>query len=136
MPRIDRYLTRLGQVPMFQACTKKDLITIGRSGDTTRFDAGDVLVKQGSRGHEFFVLVDGKVNVTRDGIEIAQLGPGDYFGELALLDPRPRDASVTASTPGEAFVIAQRQFLALLTDVPQLNAKLLLGMARRLHEAD
>ena len=136
MARIDRYLTRLGQVPMFQACSKKDLVTIGRSGDTTTFDTGDVLVKEGMRGQEFFVLVDGKVSVTRDGISVAELGPGDYFGELALLDPRPRDATVTATTPGEAFVIEQRRFLALLTDVPQLNAKLLLGMARRLHEAD
>src|SRR4051794_39618116 len=136
MPRQDRYLDKLAQVPMFQACSKKDIAAVGRVGDVVPFKAGDVLVREGDRGREFFVLVDGKTRVYRGGVSLAELGPGDYFGELALLDPGPRDASVVASTDGEALVIHQPEFHALLVDVPTLTNKLLVGMARRLHDAD
>src|SRR3954469_928898 len=98
----DLYLDKLAQVPMFQACAKKDLVAIGRVGDPLHFRTGDVLVKQGSPGREFFIVIDGKLTVARDGVSVAALGPGDYFGELALLEPAPRNASVTAATDGEA----------------------------------
>ena len=134
--RKDLYLDKLAQVPMFQACTKKDLIAIARVGDPLRFRAGDVLVKQGSPGREFFIVVDGKLTVARDDVTMAELGPGDYFGELALLEPAPRNASVMAASDGEALVIRKPEFHALLAEVPTITNKLLIGMARRLHEAD
>ena len=134
--RRDEYLTRLQQVPMFQALNAKELKTIGRQAESYRFDTGQVLVREGEKGREFFVIVDGKVTVTRAGVSIADLGPGAYFGELALLDPAPRDATVTATTPGEALVVEQRRFANLLADVPVLAWKIMVGMGRRLHEAD
>ena len=136
MARNDRYLDKLSKVPMFQACSKRDIAAIGRVGDCVPFHAGDALVREGDRGREFFVIVDGKTSVVRQDVEVAQLGPGDYFGELALLDPGPRDASVIAVTDGETLVINGPEFHALLADVPSITSKVLVGMARRLHEAD
>jgi CRP-like cAMP-binding protein len=132
----DRYLARLSEVPMFQALTQRDLRTLGRRGDTVGIEAGDVLVREGSRGNEFYVIVDGKAEVTRGSKMVAKLGPGDYFGELAVLDPGPRDATVTATDSGQVFVIGRREFHAVVTEVPQLAWKVMIGMARRLHEAD
>ena len=121
---------------MFQACSKKDIVTISRVGDPYTFSPGENLVREGERGREFFIIIHGKLRVSRDGIDIADLGPGDYFGELALLDPGPRDATVTGVTDGEVLVIRQPEFHALLAEVPSLASKLMVGMARRLHEAD
>lgn len=87
-------------------------------------------------GSEFYVIVDGKATLTRGGREVAVLGPGNYFGELALLDGQKRDATVTTSTPADVLVVGVREFVSLLEDVPQLTRKLLAGMARRLHELD
>ena len=121
---------------MFQALNAKELRTLGRQAEPIVFKTGQVLVREGDRGREFFVILDGKMAITRDGIAIAELGPGDYFGELALLDPGPRDATVTATTPGEAVVVEQRRFAALLAELPTLAWKVMVGMGRRLHEAD
>src|SRR5207248_1550843 len=103
--RKDFYLARLAEVPMFQACSKRDLTIIGRRAEPLTFEPGQVLVREGTRGREVFVLVDGKATVTRGGVDVAELGPGDYFGELAVLDPGPRDATVAATTRGEAVII-------------------------------
>lgn len=136
MRRADQFLQYLQRVPMFQACSKKDLTTIGRLAEDIKVDAGQALVKEGSRGEEFFIIIEGKATVTRAGKRIATLGPGDYFGELALLDPAPRDATVTAETALEVLVLGKREFGGLLAEIPTISHKLMVGMARRLHEAD
>jgi CRP/FNR family cyclic AMP-dependent transcriptional regulator len=82
------------------------------------------------------VLLDGEVSVTVAGAEVAVLGQGEWFGELAIIDPAPRDATVTTLTPCELLVIDGRRFLPLLEQVPVLAHKILVGMARRLREAD
>lgn len=132
----DAKIERLGQVPMFSACSRKDLGTIARYADELTVPAGKALVTEGDAGREFFVVVEGKASVTRHGREIAVLGPGSYFGELSLLDGQKRDATVTAVTPADLLVVGVREFSTLLEDVPQITRKLLAGMARRLHELD
>ena len=132
----DAKIDRLSQVPMFSACSRKDLGLIARYADELAVEAGEVIVKEGDAGREFFVLVDGKASVTRNGREIAMLGPGNYFGELSLLDGQKRDATVTTASPADLLVVGTREFSALLEDVPQITRKLLAGMARRLHELD
>ena len=136
MAKQDRYLEKLARVPMFQACNKKEITTIGRLGDTIPFKTGDTLVREGDRGREFFVIVDGKMRVTRGGIDVADLGPGDYFGELALLDGGPRTADVVATTPLQVLVLGQREFTWLLDEVPGLTLKVLRSMAQRVRELD
>jgi CRP-like cAMP-binding protein len=134
--RKDAKIERLSQVPMFSACSRKDLGTVARYADELSVDAGEVLIAEGDAGREFYVIVEGKASLTRGGKEIAVLGPGSYFGELALLDGEKRDATVTTSTPTELLVVGIREFATLLEDVPQLTRKLLAGMARRLHALD
>jgi CRP-like cAMP-binding protein len=136
MRRRDDYLDHLARVPLFAACTRKDLQLIGRRAEDIKVDAGKVLVQEGGAGHEFFVIVDGTATVSRKGRKVNTLGPGGYFGELALLDRAPRNATITASTPMELVVLAQREFSGILDEVPGLARKLLTGMAKRVREAD
>ena len=136
MGKRDRFYAHLAEVPMFSACTKKELTEVGRHVEEIRFNEGEVLVREGDKAEEFFVLASGKARLTRGGRELAVLGAGDWFGELALLDKAPRNATITAVTPVEVFVLSQRSFRGLLAEVPTMSWRLMTGMARRLHELD
>lgn len=129
-------LLALQNVPLFRSCSKQEVRRIARLSDEARVPAGKMIIREGTAGHEFFLLLDGEVQVTRAGAEVAVLGPGAFFGELALLVRAPRDASVTTLTPCALLVIGAREFSGLLADAPTLTRKLLEGMARRLVEAD
>lgn len=94
------------------------------------------LVEEGTIGREFFLIVEGEASVRRNGRRLATLGPGQYFGELALLDRRPRSATVISETEMRLLVLGQRQFNGMLDAVPALGRKLLAAMATRLREAD
>jgi len=98
--------------------------------------AGKAIVSEGETGHEFFAIISGTATVTRHGQKIATLGPGDAFGELALLEKAPRNASVIADTDMELVVLGQREFAGIVDEVPGFARKLLAGMAKRLREAD
>jgi CRP/FNR family transcriptional regulator, cyclic AMP receptor protein len=134
--RRDAFLDHLAEVPLFSALSKKDLQMVSRNAEDVKVDAGKVLVSEGSAGSEFFVIVDGKARVTRRGKKVAELGQGGFFGDLALLDRAPRNATVVAETPMEVLVLGQREFAALIDEVPGFAHKLLAGLARRLREAD
>jgi CRP/FNR family transcriptional regulator, cyclic AMP receptor protein len=98
--------------------------------------AGTVLIREGETGDAFYVLLEGGATVSQDAGTIAVIEAGDHFGELALLDPGPRDATVTAGTDVVVGVLGARAFNAIVRDVPGMNAKLLRALARRLREAD
>jgi CRP/FNR family transcriptional regulator, cyclic AMP receptor protein len=132
----DTYLDHLAEVPLFSAATRKDLQRIARASDEVEVKAGRVLVEQGRLGHEFFLILDGKAVVRRDNRKVAELSAGQYFGELSLLDKGPRTATVVADTDMKVLVLGQREFLAVLDDVPGLAYKILRIMASRLREAD
>ena len=134
--RRDEYLKHLSQVPMFRALSKKDLGLVARLAENYDVDAGMVLVQEGKRESQFYLIVDGQAQVTRGNRTVATLGPGEYFGELALLDPGPRNATVTAVTDMEVLELGSREFGGLLEEVPGIARKLLAGLARRLHAAD
>jgi CRP-like cAMP-binding protein len=130
------HLGHLAEVPLFSACTRKDLEKISRASDEVEVKAGRVLVEQGRPGHEFFLILDGEATVRRDNRKVASLTKGQYFGELSLLDRGPRTATVTADTDMRVLVLGQREFLGVLDDVPGLSYKILRIMAHRLREAD
>jgi CRP/FNR family transcriptional regulator, cyclic AMP receptor protein len=136
MSRRDAFLDHLAQVPLFSALSRKELALVARRAEDVKVDPGRVLVSEGSTGSEFFVIIEGTANVTRRGRKVASLGPGDAFGELALLDKAPRNATVTALTPMEVVVLGQREFGGLIDEVPGFARKLLAGMARRLRDQD
>jgi CRP-like cAMP-binding protein len=136
MRRLDHYEARLANVPLFRACSKKDLRLIAGLADSDTCRAGDVLVREGRRGSELYVIVEGEAQVARGGVRVATLKPGDYFGELAVLRPAPRTATVTATSDMELLIVTSRELAVLVADVPLLARKLLTGMAGRLQEAD
>jgi CRP/FNR family transcriptional regulator, cyclic AMP receptor protein len=136
MSRRDAFLNHLAQVPLFSALSKKELQLVARRAEDVKVDPGRILVSEGSTGSEFFVIIEGTATVSRHGRKVASLGAGDAFGELALLDKAPRNATVTAATPMELVVLGQREFGGLIDEVPGFARKLLAGMARRLRDSD
>jgi CRP-like cAMP-binding protein len=125
---------RLAQVPMFSQCTKRELQQVARAATEIEVEPGRHLTVEGDAGHEFMVVLEGTAAVTAGGRRVATLNPGDFFGEIALLDNGPRTATVTAETPMMLAVVAQREFSALLDDVPGLARNVLAALARRLRE--
>jgi CRP-like cAMP-binding protein len=132
----DPKIQHLSQVQMFSSLNKKELGLIARAADVVTVKPGTEIVTQGTPGHEFYLVMSGQATVRRNGRKIATLGPGAYFGELALLDRGPRSATVVAETDVELAVIGQREFLGVLSEVPSVSLKLLTSMAARLREAD
>jgi CRP-like cAMP-binding protein len=132
----DSHLDKLAEVPLFSACSRKDLQRIAKASDEVEVKAGRTLVDQGKTGHEFFLILDGTATVRANNRKLATLGPGDYFGELSLLSREPRDASVTADTDMKLLILGQREFTGLIDSIPGLAGKILSIMARRLRQAD
>jgi CRP-like cAMP-binding protein len=130
------YRTYLSQVPMFAACSSDQVDEVARLGEGRAVDPGEVIVREGDRGDHFFVVGTGEVAVSRDGKEVARIGPGDFFGELALFDEAPRNATVTATTGTTLVAVGRDQFQKLLGDLPGFRDSVLKGMAHRLHELD
>ncbi len=136
MPRTSAQEVDLSKIWLFAPCSTRDLRKVRQSLDEITAEAGEILCEEGTTGHEFFLIVSGTAAVRRKGRKIATLGPGQYFGELALLDRQPRSATVVAETDMALLVLEQRHFLGLLDTMPSLSRKLLGAMAARLREAD
>lgn len=126
----------IASIWLFSECSAKEIRSISAVADPVTVPAGRELVKEGTVGRELYLVVSGKATVTRKGKTVATLGPGSHFGELSLLDRRPRNATVTSKTDMELFVIGQRQFNALLETIPTLSRKLISAMAARMREQD
>ncbi|HVE90681.1 MAG TPA: cyclic nucleotide-binding domain-containing protein [Actinomycetota bacterium] len=126
----------LGDVALFESCTRKELARIASLADTVDIGQGSVLTREGSPGREFFVIADGEADVHIDGEVVARLGPGSHFGEMSLLDQGPRTATVTARTPMTMFVLDGRSFGTLLNEAPAVAKKLLRTLAIRIRDAE
>jgi CRP/FNR family cyclic AMP-dependent transcriptional regulator len=127
---------RLGRVPLFDGLSKKQLSRISSLMTPVALAAGDVLARQGEIGREFVILLDGEAEVARDGKVIAVRGPGDYIGEIALLDNQRRTATVTAKTDVAAEVLSRAEFASLLAEAPELSSQIMATLGRRLAEFD
>jgi CRP-like cAMP-binding protein len=130
------YLAHLLSVPLFSQCHKAELKSLARRTADIAADAGQVLIKEGHGAYDFFVIISGEAEISRGGRVIAHLGQGDYFGELGLLDPALRDATVTARSPMELIVLSQWDFEQALEEAPGMTRRLLAGMAQRLRSLD
>jgi len=127
---------RLAQIPLFKDLSKKDLRRISSLATRLEEPAGKVLIKEGQQGYEFIIVLEGEVEVRQHGEVIAKRGAGDYFGEIALLDNRPRTATIVATTPVVIEVIERREFLGLVAEVPEIGQAVMATMAQRLAELD
>jgi CRP-like cAMP-binding protein len=125
----------LASVPLFSRCTKRDLAIVARHIELVDLPAGRAVVTEGEEGDAFYVLLAGTVHVSRDGVARGERGPGNHFGELALLDPAPRAATVTTASDVTVGVLGRRMFRVLVRDVPTLNERLLASLAAQLRDA-
>ncbi len=132
--RKDAKIELIRQVPLFAGCSKKQLAEIGTLADELTLPEGTQLIKEGARGHEFFVLVDGEVDVRRKGRKLNTLGNGSFFGEMALVSSLPRSATVTATTPVRVLVVHEQAFRGLLHSSPAIQLKILEALADRVVE--
>jgi CRP-like cAMP-binding protein len=128
-----RLLTR---VPLFARLDAKALAQVATMVDEVDVDAGTVLMTEGRSGREFFVIVDGSVQVTRGGQDVRLLGPGDFLGEIALIDNGPRTATATATTACRLLVLAHREFDSLLAGHADVRTAVLSAIAERLRGLD
>ena len=128
----DEKVDLIKRAPLFWNCSKRELRQIAQIADEIDLREGKEMTRQGERGREFFVLLEGEADVTKDGQSVNQLGAGDFFGEIALVSHSPRTATVTATSPVRALVITDRSFKRLLKDQPEIQSKVLAALAARL----
>ena len=129
--RADTRVDLIRGLPLFELCSRRDLRRIAALADERDVAAGTDLIREGEPGSEFYVVVDGEVEVRRRGRRVARLGPGSFVGEIALLSRSPRTATVVATTPLRVLAITGRDFVALLDSLPELWLKVARTLADR-----
>jgi len=122
---------RLAQVPLFEGLSKKQLELVSSLATRLHEPAGTVLTREGGHGYEFIIVLEGEVEVRRQGRLIAKRGAGEFFGEMALVEHQPRTATVRSTTPVLIEVIGRREFEALLADVPDIADRVRATIAKR-----
>jgi CRP/FNR family transcriptional regulator, cyclic AMP receptor protein len=119
------------RVPLFAHCSKKELGLVAQIADEIDLAEGKTLMREGDRGREFFVLVEGNADVRRRNRKVNTLAKGDFFGEIALVSHRPRTATVTTTSPVRALVVTEQSFRSLLDRAPDVQRKVLQALADR-----
>jgi voltage-gated potassium channel len=129
--RADTRVDLIRGLPLFELCSKRDLRRIAALADERSVDSGTELIREGEPGTEFYVIVDGEIDIRRRGRRVARLGAGSFVGEIALLSRSPRTATVVAATPLRVLAISGRDFVALLDTLPELWLKVARTLADR-----
>ncbi|MEX2274515.1 MAG: cyclic nucleotide-binding domain-containing protein [Actinomycetota bacterium] len=126
----------IARVPLFAGLSRRHLHQVADAADEVRFRPGATVVKEGDLGQTLFVIMEGQVKVTRGGRRLSTMGPGEFFGEIALLDRGPRTATVVANTPLVAIRLFRRSFLKLVEREPKIGEKVLATLAMRLRTVE
>ena len=126
---------RLQGVDLLRNCSHDQLLQVAHLAERVQVGAGEVLAREGRIGREFFLILSGSVAVTQRGRRVNTLGPGDFFGELAAMDPGPRNATVTALSDLDVLIIGPRE-LSAMSDIPGFRGALFRSMASRLRTAE
>jgi CRP/FNR family transcriptional regulator, cyclic AMP receptor protein len=124
-------LELLKVVPLFARCSKKELAEIAMIADEIDLPDAKELTREGGRGREFFILLEGNAEVRRKNRKIGTLGPGDFLGEIALVTKVPRTATVKTTSPVRALVVSEQNFRRLLERSPEVQIKVLEALAER-----
>jgi CRP-like cAMP-binding protein len=120
------------KVPLFSKLSKGGLSEVAGIADEIDFPEGKTLIREGERGREFLVILDGNADVTQKGKRIRQLRSGDFLGEIALITKQPRTATVTCTSPVRALVITDRDFIRLIQESPSIGQGVLEALGERL----
>jgi CRP/FNR family cyclic AMP-dependent transcriptional regulator len=129
-------IERLKEVPIFEECSQRQLRSVAKIARVFDVASDTVLARAGEPGDEFFLIIDGTARVEVSPEKQVLLHPGEFFGEMSILDGGPRSATVTANTPVRLLVISRRHFSMLLKDVPALIQTLLVTLSRRVRQAE
>jgi len=137
-PRVtqDDKIARLEEVSLLEECSRKQLKAVAKITEVVEVPAETVLARQGDPGNEYYLIMAGSARVELSPRRRARLKPGDYFGEMSLLDGEPRSATVVAETPMRLMVIKRRDFSTLLREAPELTQSILATLSRRLRQAE
>jgi len=130
----DARVDRLRSVPLFGGCSDKELSFIASRADEVDLPSGKVLTEKGKSGGDFFIILEGKAEVEASGGK-RTLGPGDFFGEIALIDNGPRTATVKTATPMRCLVLGHSQFRDVLHQNGEIAVKILRAVTQRLRDA-
>jgi CRP/FNR family transcriptional regulator, cyclic AMP receptor protein len=123
-------------VPLFAELNRREVATLAKLLEEVDVPAGRAIIRQGRRGSEFFIILDGRVRIERDGNVLSELGPGDFLGEIALVDGRPRTASAITEEPSRLFVLTSQSFNSMLRLHPAVESKVLRALAQRVRKLD
>ncbi|MBA2255177.1 MAG: cyclic nucleotide-binding domain-containing protein [Chloroflexi bacterium] len=132
----DLKLELLAGVPLFARCSRSAVKAIAGLVDEVDVPDGKVLLREGDMAHEFFLILEGRVRIERGGQVLGRLGPGEFMGEIALIDKGPRTATATAERPGRVGVLARREFHSLLDAHPDVRIAVLEALARRVRHLE
>lgn len=132
----DEKLELLKRVPLFAGLGGRELERLGMLADEVDLKAGRVLMRQGERGDQMFVIIDGSADVERDGTVVAQRGAGAILGEIALVDDGPRTATVTLTSDARLLVVGHRDFHSLMNEFPEVRLRILETLARRVRQSE
>ena len=133
---LEMKIAQLRKVPILRQCTRRELIAVARHAEVIQVPAAQTVVRAGEPGAEFFMILDGTAKVEVSARRRLQLGPGDFFGEMSLLDGEPRSATVVAETALRLLLVRRRDFWTLLTEVPDLAKRILMTLSRRVRLAE
>lgn len=126
----------LHSIPLFGHLGNRELDRLSQLTDEVEVPAGRVLMRQGDRGSEMFIISSGRASVEIDGRPIRDMGTGSWFGEIALLSEGPRTATVTTAEPTRLFVVGHREFHALMDEMPTVRLAVFQCLAERLIKAE
>jgi CRP/FNR family cyclic AMP-dependent transcriptional regulator len=130
----ERKIELLGAMPLFDGLDADDLGGVADRTVEVDYGQGGVIVREGEIGTGFFVIVSGQVRVVRDGETVSTLGPGEFFGELSVLDHRPRNAQVAAAAPTTCLALASWDLEGVITEQPRVALSMLRVLATRLRD--
>jgi CRP-like cAMP-binding protein len=126
----------LARVPIFANCTQEEIAAIAGVAQEASFAPGQIIVTQGSPGQAFYLILEGHVEILRDGVSLGAFAVGDFFGEMSLLDQAPRSATIRAIADTRCLMLSSWDFKNLLDRHPSIAIKLLEVLSRRLRAAD
>lgn len=126
----------LSRVPIFANCSPPEIAAVAQVAQESYFQPGQIIVTQGTPGQAFYLILSGRVEILRDGTSLGAFGPGDFFGEMSLLDQAPRSATIRAIDATSCLMLSSWDFKALLEKHPSIAIKLLEVLSRRLRVAD
>ena len=132
----DQKLELLKRVPLLKGLGRRDIEEVGRLAEEIDVPAGHVLMREGGSGNEFFVIIDGTVRIDREGATVRSMGPGDFLGEIALVDDGPRTATATTESAAKLLVLGHREFHSLMSQYPTIQTCVLQALAHRVRNLD